>query len=89
MIADPMPGGWFEGLGRSRQGRILRQAPAGRVAAIDLENVAEGPPEWDRPWAVLYFDCGWYSAEQHAVGVRVYGSTSGSCRRWSRDGPAA
>ena len=39
----------------------LLQSPGGRIAFVDLETVAVGPPEWDLTLTALYYECGWFS----------------------------
>lgn len=51
----------------------LLQNPEGRVAFIDLETVAVGPPEWDLTLTALYHECGWFSLDQYRQFADAYG----------------
>jgi aminoglycoside phosphotransferase (APT) family kinase protein len=60
----------------------LLKTSSGRLAFVDLENVALGPPEWDLTLTALYYECGWFSAHQYAGFVKEYGFDVRSGRAW-------
>jgi Ser/Thr protein kinase RdoA (MazF antagonist) len=51
----------------------LLRAADGRLAFVDLESVAIGPPEWDLTLTALYLECGWFTPEQYDAFVEAYG----------------
>ncbi len=60
----------------------LLQTQSGRVAAIDLETVAEGPAEWDLTLTALYFECGWFTRAQYDEFAEAYGYDVRSASAW-------
>jgi aminoglycoside phosphotransferase (APT) family kinase protein len=45
----------------------------GRLAFVDLEEFAVGPPEWDLVLTAIERDCGWVGGGEYAQFCRVYG----------------
>ncbi|GIJ13297.1 phosphotransferase enzyme family protein [Micromonospora andamanensis] len=45
----------------------------GREAFVDLETVCIGPPEWDLTLTALYYECGWFPANEYVDFVEAYG----------------
>jgi aminoglycoside phosphotransferase len=60
----------------------LLQTADGRLAFVDLETVAIGPPEWDLTLTALYYECGWFSANQYDTFVEAYGYDVRSSAAW-------
>jgi aminoglycoside phosphotransferase (APT) family kinase protein len=54
----------------------------GRPAFVDLEHVSIGPPEWDLTLTALYYECGWFSAEQYHNFAKAYGFDVRTSRAW-------
>lgn len=52
---------------------LVTDGTGGRLAFIDLEHVAVGPPEWDLTLTALYYECGWFTAEQYRGFADEYG----------------
>jgi len=51
----------------------LLQSAGGRIAFVDLETMAIGPPEWDLTLTALYYECAWFSLNQYLDFVDAYG----------------
>lgn len=54
----------------------------GRLAFVDLETVAIGPPEWDLTLTALYYECGWFSAGDYNDFADAYGYDVRRSRAW-------
>jgi aminoglycoside phosphotransferase (APT) family kinase protein len=54
----------------------------GRLAFVDLEHVAVGPPEWDLTLTAVYYECGWFSAEQYESFASEYGFDVRTIASW-------
>jgi hypothetical protein len=60
----------------------LLQSPGGRIAFVDLETVAVGPPEWDLTLTALYYECGWFSLDRYVDFVDAYGYDVRTSAAW-------
>jgi aminoglycoside phosphotransferase (APT) family kinase protein len=89
-LRDELAVGWREATfelgtatvhGDADMDNLLRTS-SGRVAAIDLETVAEGPPEWDLTLTALYFEYGWFSRAQYDEFAEAYGYDVRSGSAW-------
>lgn len=89
-LRDDLTAGWRESTfelgtatvhGDAHMDNLL-QTPSGRIAMIDLETVAEGPPEWDLTLTALYFECGWFSRAQYDEFAEAYGYDVRSASTW-------
>ncbi|QSB14593.1 aminoglycoside phosphotransferase family protein [Natronosporangium hydrolyticum] len=52
---------------------LVTDGADGRLAFVDLEHVAVGPPEWDLTLTALYYECGWFTADQYRSFTGEYG----------------
>jgi aminoglycoside phosphotransferase (APT) family kinase protein len=89
-LRDELAAGWQEARfelgvatvhGDAHMDNLLR-TQSGRIAAIDLETVAEGPPEWDLTLTALYFECGWFTRAQYDEFAGTYGYDVRSSSAW-------
>ena len=60
----------------------LLRVPGGRLAFVDLESVAVGPPEWDLALTALYLECGWFAPDQYNDFVDAYGFDVRASSAW-------
>lgn len=67
--------------GDAHMDNLLRTAD-GRLAFVDLETVAIGPPEWDLTLTALYYECGWFSADDYTAFADAYGYDVRRSRAW-------
>jgi Ser/Thr protein kinase RdoA (MazF antagonist) len=67
--------------GDAHMDNLLRTAD-GRMAFVDLETVAVGPPEWDLTLTALYYECGWFNAGQYAAFADAYGYDVRASAAW-------
>jgi hypothetical protein len=60
----------------------LLRAADGRLAFVDLESVAIGPPEWDLTLTALYLECDWFTPDQYDDFVEAYGFDVRASSAW-------